>query len=560
MITNIMAGLLAIGLIGILKLRVRYDRMFSVMMFLATAYIFYIYMNLDFSGIESGFSFLWEKTKIGDITIDFYPSDLSNLMIKPIFFISVYALLSNNIFRYEERIMPLNALIILNLIVLSLIICAKNYVQLMTMIFVSDIIGYLTIKNADSLRKYVIYNFFADMCLFMLLAMACGKIQSLDITRLLGYEQIGRHKDFVGICAALAIFIKIGCFPFYSYLTDIKTARFSRIIIANVLGTPLSGILMLLKLHNLLFVSNLMPLIYQIVTVATFITGIIGFVHSRNMLKKVISLDLALRGMLMQILWINGFEWNRYTVFYLIGIYLFNHLFYEIFIYQKREVDIVNMPSVIESNERALKFLLFRETLLMSLSVWLVWQIAWQYDDISIVLGITILLAAVSIVLHHIYKTPLKNSQVIVCGKEKNIRQSIFECTNMLVLGMGFFYLQPEISSIIAIAIIFLVMIASSLGKPFYQIYAKKDEDKNDLVKNLFFYIIAVPLTYLSRRCWLFIDLILSEKIITAAISAVGYGGERLFLQLNGQKYRTPIRALVLGIILCLLCYHQGGQ
>lgn len=560
MITNIMAGLLAIGLIGILKLRVRYDRIISVIMFLATAYIFYIYMNLDFSGNENGFSFLWEKTKIGDITIDFYPSDLSNLIIKPIFFISVYALLSNNIFRYEERIMPLNALIILNFIVLSLIICAKNYVQLMTMVFVSDIIGYLTIKNADSLRKYVIYNFFADMCLFMLLALACGKIQSLDITRLLGYEQIGRHKDFVGICAALAIFIKIGCFPFHSYLTDIKTARFSRIVVANVLGTPLSGILMLLKLHNLLFVSNLMPIIYQIITVATFTAGIIGFVHSRNILKKVITLDLAFRGMLMQILWINGFEWNRYTAFYLIGIYLFNHLFYEIFIYQKREVDIVNIPSVIESNARSLKFLLFRETILMSLSVWLVWQIARQYDDSSIVLGIIILFAAMSIVLHHIYIPPLKNSQIVVRGKDKNIRQGIFEGINMLVLGMGLYYLQPEIVFIIAVAIIFLGMIASSLGKPFYRIYAKIDEDKNDFIKNLFFYIIAVPLTYLSRRCWLFIDLILSEKIITATISAIGHGGERLFLQLDAQKYRIPVRALVLGIILCLLCYQQGGH
>ena len=52
------------------------------------------------------------------------------------------------------------------------------------------------------------------MLLFMILAMVSGKIHSLSIAELFTYEQIGRHKDFVGLVTALAIFIKIGAFSF----------------------------------------------------------------------------------------------------------------------------------------------------------------------------------------------------------------------------------------------------------------------------------------------------------------------------------------------------------
>ena len=249
---SVVAYLIILGMSGFLKYKVRWDKVFAWFMFLVCLFLFYKYTSFSLSGINSGVSFLWNETKIGKITIDFFPKQISNLLIIPLFFITVLSVLYNNIFRYEERRCVFNSLIIMNFVSLSLMICAENYVQLITTIFISDILGYMILKDVDSSRKYVIYNFIADMFLFMILAMVSGRIHSLSIGELITYDEIGRHKDFVGLVTALAIFIKIGAFSFQSYLLDKTKARFQRMSTINIMFAPLSGILLLLKLHNIL--------------------------------------------------------------------------------------------------------------------------------------------------------------------------------------------------------------------------------------------------------------------------------------------------------------------
>lgn len=52
-----------------------------------------------------------------------------------------------------------NALVTLNFVSLSLLVCAENCVQLITAVFITDILGYLILKDVDSSRRYVVYNF-----------------------------------------------------------------------------------------------------------------------------------------------------------------------------------------------------------------------------------------------------------------------------------------------------------------------------------------------------------------------------------------------------------------
>ena len=249
-----MINLILLSVIGFIKYRMRWDRIIAWFMFFLCVILFYEYTLSAIKGVNEGFSFIWNETKIGKITIDFYPKQISNLLIVPLFGMTILSMFYNNTFRYEERRCVFNSLIILNFISLSLLICSENYVQLITTTFLSDIIGYMVLKDVDSSRKLVVYNFIADMCLFMILAMVSGRIHSLEVSKLFTYEQLGYHKDFVGLVTALAIFIKIGVFSFQGYLLDTANARFQRMSTINIMFSPFVGILLLLKLHNILII------------------------------------------------------------------------------------------------------------------------------------------------------------------------------------------------------------------------------------------------------------------------------------------------------------------
>lgn len=94
---------------------------------------------------------MWNTSQIGNITIDFHPEPKDAELLLPLFFISLITILHNNIFRYEEKKSAFNALVTLNFVSLSLLVCAENCVQLITAVFITDILGIPYIKR----RRFV---------------------------------------------------------------------------------------------------------------------------------------------------------------------------------------------------------------------------------------------------------------------------------------------------------------------------------------------------------------------------------------------------------------------
>lgn len=148
-----------VGLVGFLRLRMKYDRLVSWLMFFAAAFLLIDLSGRLLNSGGEGFSFLWNTSQIGNITIDFHPEPKDAELLLPLFFISLITILHNNIFRYEEKKSAFNALVTLNFVSLSLLVCAENCVQLITAVFITDILGYLILKDVDSSRRYVVYNF-----------------------------------------------------------------------------------------------------------------------------------------------------------------------------------------------------------------------------------------------------------------------------------------------------------------------------------------------------------------------------------------------------------------
>lgn len=559
MVINTMVYMLILGIFGLLRLRARQDRMVSWLMLIIISVLFCEYNIQNSTGVIQGLSVLWGKSQIGNITIDFHPSQITNQIIIPLFFISLLAIINNNIFRYEEKRSPFNAFVIFNLIAVSLLICAENYVQLITVVFAMDIFGYLILKDVDSSRRYVIYNFFADMCIYMILALACGKIQSLDISKLLGYEQIGRHKDFVSLVMMTALFIKIGCFPFQGALTDISHARFQRMSIVNLMFSPLAGILLLLKLHNLLFVSDLFLPIFKSISIITFFAGLSGFIAKRHMQKKIICLNMAFCGLILQLLQRNDFNWSFQISLIYIAIYLFNQLFFKIYLYQNRETDMSKMLNAKEINTAALETLLILVGLINA--VFLIMLNFGQngiYQNDWLITGQSVLLfVGQSIILNHIYLSPLSRKLDYL---NPNPTRLIAFILNFVLILIGLYLFKDCKWWILGAIVIFFVSVALPLWGKLKSLYAKDNLQKYEFHQSFLSYVIIRPISYFSRIIWLMMDIFLSEKVITASAASVERSCIVLFLKINRRNYGSYVLFIIIGIMIFVLSYYMGGQ
>lgn len=551
MIFHTMLLMLLVAFCGLFKLRMRYDRMLSLGMFFAFAFLGYYYSNMSLQSVQ-GFSILWRPSQMGNITIDFQPSELANKLIIPIFIVSLLTILNNSIFHYEERKSNFNAFVIFNFISLSLLISAENYVQLITTVFVTDILGYLILKNVDLSHRYVIYNFFADMCLFMILALASGRIQSLELNRLLGYEQIGRHKDFVSLATALALFIKMGCILFQSYLLDISEARFQRMSVVHLLTAPLVGILLIFKLLNLLLVSDLFLPIFKGIIILTFIIGIAGFIIHNHIQKKLVYLNMSFLALLLWCLALDKFNWSRLFSIYYVTVYLVNQFFFKIYLYQNRESDVNKMSSM---QETPLLIILMQLTIWSGFFSTLIYQIYSKIGNISIIAAGGIILFFIAIILNHIYKSPRVHRLDYL---NSNAARWISFAINTLLLFYAVYYWQEYIYIIIIAAGVFLAVTASPLGKPFRYFYGNQDLQQKDFSKSFFFYVVVTPLTYLSSHLWNFVDYFLSEKVITKSFSALEKGCLTLFLYVNKRGILANICFLILSIFIFLGVFWWG--
>lgn len=554
---NVMAYMLVVGLSGLLKLRARFDRIWSWLMFAGLCFLFREYYIQNNNGYMPNISILWGYSQLGDITIDFHPTPITNQLILPLFFTLLIVIFNNNIFRFEEKRSTLNAFIILNFITLLLLICAENYVQLITMVFISDIMGYMILKDADSSHRYVVYNFFADLCLYMILALACGKIQSLDMNRLLGYEQIGRHKDFVSLITALALFIKLGSFPFQSYLLDINSARLQRTTIVSLLSAPLVGILLLLKLHNVLLVSDIFLPLFNVLSWLTILWGVSGFITRNNLQKKIVCLNSSFVGLIMLLLAKENFNWNNMLSIYYIAVCLFNELFVQIYFYKNRETDMVKLLNGKEGDLKALKGVLVQITLLSALFMALMLRIYQTGLSVTLFLPACIIISALSIVLNHIYK-PLQPSQLNY--KMATTMQKVAVVINICIIGIIMKYMEISVLEIILFSLAFLVLTAIPFGKYFGFIYENSKLQDKDLSKSFFFYTLVAPFTYISRSLWLLIDFYFSEKIIASNLAFLNNLCTAVFLKINKRKYSTFILFFILGAAVLAISYYRSKQ
>ncbi len=551
---NIIACLVLISCIGLIKQRMKYDRLMSWIMLFVGVLLFIDFAMEAVNFKEGGFSFLWSTSKIGDITIDFKPSPMECRLILPLFFISLMTILYNNIYRYEEKKSAFNSYILLNLVSLSLLICSKNYVQLTTAIFTIDILGYLLLKDVDSSHRYVVYNFFADMCLYMVLTLVSGRLESLAISDIPQYLKIGHHKDFVGLILLFVVLIKAGSFMFHSYIVDLNSAKFQRMSAVNMLYAPLAGVLMALKLHGLLIVSDFVYPILKVVSFLTILYGIGNAICTDNIKKKLIYLNMSFIGLLLIMLANSDFHWDWSYSFYYGVAYFINLLFLKIYLYQNNENKVSLMLNSKETNSLMLKATLLQFILIFNIFITLIFEIsAEENKELVFVYGLAILFS-IAVILNHIYSSP--HSRRLEKLSPNSLRPISFLATVSILL-----YANAEIGAYSMYNWMFIIILLLIIKAPFItslrKIYEIEWLQKEDISKSFFLYTLVTPFMYISRTLWLMVDFIFSEKIITTSLNGMHKIGISLFFKINQKNYITYFLFIIAGILCFIASYYR---
>ncbi|MBR5154850.1 MAG: hypothetical protein IKW58_03905 [Alphaproteobacteria bacterium] len=550
MVINTLLCLTFVSIAGFINRGVRWDKIIAWIMFFISIFLLYNYIEQIINGVKQGFSFVWNESKSGVLTIDFFPSPTSNQFLVPLFGISILAIFNNNIFRYEERKAVFNSLILINFVSLSLLICAQNYVQLITAIFVSDIVGYVLLKDVDSSRHYVIYNFFADTCLFMVLSMVSGIINSLDISKLFTYEQIGRHKDFVGLVTSVALFIKIGVFSFHGYLLELSRARFQRMSTVSVLFSPLSGILLLVKLHNLLTVSDLFLPLYKVLSIFTFFTGTVFFVLKNNIRQKMVYFNMAFLGIILILLGENDFSWGVLLSSLYIILYLYNVMFFKLYLYQNRQDNVSDMINAKEINTDIMFVILLLLAILTNLFVSIMYNVSSSLGGmLSFYLSI-ILSLSLAIVLNHIYTSP-KARRLDYLNKNSN-RVWSFIFNALIIVLASYHFKAYNVANFIFLSIFFIIVWIPYIGAT-RRFYNNKFLQESSIANQIYYYILAVPLMYISRMLWLMVDTVFSEKIVENITARFNKIGISIFFKFNRKNYIHIILSIILGILIFVI-------
>ncbi len=551
---QIIISIIVLGFIGLAKQRMRYDRLFSWLMFFISTVLFIKFAIDSINPDKESLSFLWNTSKIGDITIDFTPKWEEYRLLLPLFFLSLVTILYNNIFRYEEKKSAFNSFILLNFISQSLLICSENYVQLTTAVFITDIFGYLILKDVDSSRRYVVYNFFADTCLFMILALICGKLQSLSLNDLAQYEQIGRHKDFVGFMFLVIVFVKMGLFMFQSYLLDLNVTRLQRMSAVNLLFAPLTGLLILLKLHNLVAISDIAPLLLKIISLLSVMFGLLNFIIIDNLKKKLVYLNMGMLGLLLLMLDQDNLQWNWQYSFYYSIVYFINLLFLKMYLYQNHETKVSEMLNSKETNSFILKMTYIQFVLTSNIFITLMYHMSIKQGQYWILTSGLILISAIAIVLNHIYQSPHSR-------KLETLTPNPLRPISLLVMISILLFTSIKMEAYTIYNIMFILFFITICWCPVLTkiraIYEIEWFQKEDLSKSFFFYTLVTPFMYLSRTLWLMVDFIFSEKIITAGLTNLHKIGTVLFFKINRKSYTACVIFIIIGIIYFMLSFYR---
>lgn len=540
------------------KIGVKTDKIFSWLTFLFLGGIFVNFYQYQNKFQESVFSFVWNSSPSGNITVDVISNAYNYYLVLPFLFMTLLSVGYNVVFRYEERRNYYNALVLFNLVSLILMITSNNLVQLISGVFIVDIMALLMIKDVEKSKLHATLNLIADMLLFTVLAVINCQLESLDLRQIVEYNKIGYHQDFVAGAGLIAVFIKLGVVPFHEGWLKLKDIRFHRLQNVLFLTSPVSALILLQKFFYLWQNSLLFLPILQIGCFIGICWGSVCLWCAENLKVKIIYMQMAFWPVLI-LLWAdNQFVWSEFFTTLLICQYLGVCLLYFLYYKANRCASLLKIKNInIDSGAHCWNiFILYLAVFFAeSQNIWLLQK----KTDGMVLFGYFLFILTIAQIFHQFCFFSKKTEVKPVYHQSKKLFWFITSLaivwvykndSNIMLLNKNFYSYLP--------LIFLLIMVFLPLPKFIYKIYNNKDIQDINIFDKIYNTLVAEPILWCGRILAVLIDRMLIEKMIVGAASLCLQSSIRLFRNIHYNRLWGGLAMIVLLCVLLAISYYNG--
>ncbi len=291
MLLQLLICLAALSAASLLVTQGRRRRIWSIiMLFMLVAVSYFLLRGYD-NEQTGNFIYQWLPYKSLKADINISSSKNMRQMFFPLFLLLSGTVYLTTIFPFEKHSLHFNTLMLLCFISLILQTSSHDFLQLIFSGSMFSIISFYMPDEITAKKKIFIFNFLAEMSLFMAASVIYASTNTLNLSALDEYVDFGAHKDLAAVLVLLAVGIKCGLFMLNSHYQALKDISLNRIAGIFSLSVPLSGIVLAFKLYPLLGIFPKSVIIFWIVI--TLIYSFMQALFNCNLKSKMIFLFTA---------------------------------------------------------------------------------------------------------------------------------------------------------------------------------------------------------------------------------------------------------------------------
>lgn len=550
--------LIITAVLSSLKVGVKSDKFISWLIFLFVTGIFVYFLHYGQEAETTVFSFIWNSSPSGNIMVDIVSNSYNCQLIMPFFLMTVMAIGYNNVFRYEERRGLFDAVLLFNLTALIMMITSNNLVQLLSGLFVVDIMALLIIKDVEKSKYYATFNLIADMMLFTVLAVVNCQLESLDLRQIIEYNKIGYHQDFVALAGLAAVFIKFGTVPFHGSMLRLKDIRYHRLQNILFLTSPASALILLQKFYPLWQSSLYFLPVLQTGCVLGLMWGLLFFIMGENLKFKTIYLQMFFMSILILLLVDKKVVWSESFSILLICQYLGVSLLYFLYYNANRCSSLLKLKNCCVQKHFS------------CCAVWCMYLVVFAMEFIQIFnlknefyYYLAILMTLLAWVMAQVFYLFCSNNKSSEAKKIAAQPQPLFWILSLPVAALIFagtlpLFFSADVKFICLPLFVFVIATFIPVGNFMYKIYTNKWIQTSDMFEQIYHYMVIEPIQWCGRVLAVLIDRMLVEKMIVGAASLGLQGAVRLFRNIHYNRFWGGIIMLLLLGLLLVLSFNSG--
>lgn len=542
MILQLFIGLLGIALASLLITQGRRRKIWSVLILTTLVLLSYFFADNLSSNLQEGFIYQW--LPYSEIRSDFHIASTIHLqkMFLPLILLLTGAVYFNIIYLYENHSLHISVLFILSFVSLILQISSNDFLQLMFASCMFSIIGFYIPDLIQAKKRMFIFNFLAEMSVFMALSIVYGKNGSTDIADLPRFAEDGIHKDLVASLLMLAIACKCGFFLVNSQYLILKNITFNRACGLMVLSIPLSGIVLMTKLHPLLNMSYISSMFLPVWAFTSVIIGGFNAMINNNLQSRFISLCLAFYAFLVFIFCRHDSNIYNLIPYFLTSQLLIAAIFMQIIYSSSYVFSIAHISTSWRNSKPAIFNICFLVLALISLFTSKITVLESKIFILFLMIIIAGVLKSVYIISENkAHEQKLTLSELIYC--------IISVCISFIIIYKTKGWKNPlNIYDIMAFILSFIIFPAKKTLK-----IGQSEIWQKDYLSHIYERFFIYPLKFLGRVLWLAFDIVVIERSIISGITHLNKAIVTSFHKYQENQKYGWIWGILLGITFVLI-------